>query len=136
LRTVVDASVAIKWILPEAGSDAAAALQGDELLAPAWWLAEAANALWKRAARGVITAAEAARLLSKLRNAPVAAIPVEPDVDAALALAIELRHPIYDCIYLALAIREKAVLVTADSRFFRAAGHSSRYREFIRFLDH
>ena len=41
--------------------------------------------------------------------------------DAAMALAIRLKHPIYDCFYLALAERERCALVTADARLIAAA---------------
>lgn len=39
----------------------------------------------------------------------------------ALALACHLDHPVYDCLYLALARREAAVLLTADQRLQRLA---------------
>jgi predicted nucleic acid-binding protein len=43
--------------------------------------------------------------------------------DRALAIAIELRHPVYDCFYLALAERNTSPLVTADERLIhRCAG--------------
>ena len=48
MRVVVDASVALKWVFDEPESEAAVALRDEELVAPALWLAEAANALWRR----------------------------------------------------------------------------------------
>ena len=39
----------------------------------------------------------------------------------AMALAIDGRHPIYDCFYLALARRENAALITADEAMIAAA---------------
>jgi predicted nucleic acid-binding protein len=39
----------------------------------------------------------------------------------ALELAVDLRHPIYDCLYLALAERERAPIVSADARLISAA---------------
>jgi predicted nucleic acid-binding protein len=39
-----------------------------------------------------------------------------------MALAIRLKHPIYDCFYLALAERERCALVTADARLIAAKG--------------
>jgi predicted nucleic acid-binding protein len=42
---IVDASVAVKWVVYEDGSTEALDLLGRELAAPAIWLAEAANAL-------------------------------------------------------------------------------------------
>jgi predicted nucleic acid-binding protein len=118
---VVDASVAVKWVVREPDSDAAAALRGEQLIAPALWLAEAANVLWRRARIGDITAEEARSRLSELVNAPVASLPMEPYLDHALQLATELGHPIYDCIYLALALRQDTYVVTADGRFAAAA---------------
>ncbi len=38
-----------------------------------------------------------------------------------LALACHLDHPLYDCLYLALARREAATLLTADQRLQRLA---------------
>jgi predicted nucleic acid-binding protein len=118
---VVDASVALKWVLDEPASEAAVALREHELIAPAWWLAEAANALWRHARIGEIDDDEAAAFLSELMNAPVASLPIEPHLEQALKLAIEIGHPVYDCIYLALALQHQTYVVTADRRFASAA---------------
>ena len=48
-------------------------------------------------------------------------VPSEALHTRALELAIDLRHPIYDCFYLALAEREAAALVTADTRLLAVA---------------
>jgi predicted nucleic acid-binding protein len=121
VRIVIDASVAVKWVLDESGSEAAVALRDQELIAPALWLAEAANALWRRVRTGEITAVEANARLSELRRAPVASLSMEPYLDPALELAVEMGHAVYDCIYLALALRHRTHVVTADRRFVSAA---------------
>ena len=41
------------------------------------------------------------------------------DFSGALAIAIELRHPVYQCFYLALAERNTSPLVTADEQLIR-----------------
>ena len=120
MRIVIDASVAVKWVLDEPESQAAVALGDQELIAPALWLAEAANALWRRAQIGEITNDQAGAFLSELRKAPVASLPIEPHLKAAMKLAIEIGHPIYDCIYLALALHHRTHVVTADRRFASA----------------
>jgi predicted nucleic acid-binding protein len=126
---VVDASVALKWVLDEPESEAAAALQADELLAPDLWLAEAANALWRYSRTGQITIEEANERLTELKNAPVASVPIGPHLSAALGLAVEIGHPVYDCLYLALAIACDTHVVTADRRFVAAAtGLTGRVR--------
>jgi predicted nucleic acid-binding protein len=121
VRIVIDASVAVKWVLDEPGSDAAVALRDQELIAPAFWLAEAANALWRRARIGEISNGEAATLFSELLNAPVASVGMEPHLEVALKLATEIGHPVYDCIYLALALDHRTHVVTGDRRFVAAA---------------
>ncbi len=122
MTIVIDASVAVKWVLREANSDKADALLDDhDLMAPGFWLAESGNALWRRARLGEITAEEAAERLSELLNAPVASIAIELHIGPALQLATELGHPIYDCIYLALALHHDTYVVTADRRFVAAA---------------
>ena len=69
---VVDASVAVKWVLDEPDSAAAVALRDEELIAPVLWLAEASNVLWRRVRISEVTADEARGLLSELMDAPVA----------------------------------------------------------------
>jgi predicted nucleic acid-binding protein len=117
MRLVVDASVALKWVLSQPGTEVALALRTEELVAPALWLAEASNALWRGVRLGELTLGEAAEFLDELIKAPVASLPIEPHLQAALALAVELQHPIYDCLYLALALRQDCHVVTADRRF-------------------
>jgi predicted nucleic acid-binding protein len=118
---VVDASVALKWVLDEPGSDAAAALCDRELIAPALWLVEATNALWRSAGFGQITIGEARERLAELLVAPVATLPVEPYIEEALDLAAAIGHSVYDCLYLALALRHNTHVVTADRRFAAAS---------------
>jgi predicted nucleic acid-binding protein len=121
VRIVVDASVAVKWVLNETGSEAAFALHNDELIAPALLLAEAGNALWRRARIGEITSDEANLRMAELLNAPVALLAIEPYIEPALKLATGIGHPIYDCVYLALALHQQTHVVTADRRFAAAA---------------
>jgi predicted nucleic acid-binding protein len=124
VRIVVDASVALKWVVSETGSDSADALLDQDLIAPVLWLVEAANALWRRARIGDITVEQAIMRLSDLRKAPVTSLAMEPHLDRALNLATEIGHPIYDCLYLALALRHDTHVVTADRRFASAANVS------------
>ena len=121
MRIVIDASVAVKWVLDEPGSEAAAALRDRELIAPTLWLAEAANTLWRHARLGEISNDQAVVRFSELQNAPVGSVAIEPHLGAALKLATEIGHPVYDCIYLALAVHHGTQVVTADRLFFVAA---------------
>jgi len=131
---IVDASVAVKWLVEEPGSEAAAALRGEELHAPDWILVECANVLWAKARRREITREEADRGLALLREAPWTLAPAGELLVKALALAHELAHPVYDCLYLALAFDRDAPLVTADARFVTAVRGSGLYGAPIRAL--
>jgi predicted nucleic acid-binding protein len=112
----------VKWVLSESDSEAAVALRSENLIAPVLWLAEAANVLWRRARAGEITPEQAGTRLSELQNAPVASVPIEPHLERAFALAMEIGHPVYDCLYLALALRHDTHVISADRRFTAAAG--------------
>jgi predicted nucleic acid-binding protein len=134
VSVVVDASVALKWVLDEPGSEAAEALLDEELIAPSLWLLEAANALWRRAQRGEISHGEAKERLVELFNAPVATSTIEEDLLSAADLANGLAHPVYDCLYLAVAIRENTYVVTADARFYAVVEKSPRLKGAVRLL--
>jgi predicted nucleic acid-binding protein len=120
VKIVVDASVALKWVFDEPGSDAAFALRDEELIAPVLWLAEAANAIWRRVRIHDITSDEANQRLFELINAPVASLRIEALLASALKLANDIGHPVYDCVYLALALDQDTHVVTADQRFAAA----------------
>lgn len=131
MSIVIDASVTLKWILDEPGTEAALALFGDELIAPELWLAEAANALWRHVRLGEASIVEALARIDELANAPVASVSMGPYMRRALQMAMEMRHPVYDCLYLALAEDRRTYVVTDDRRFFTAgsaAGFADRMR--------
>lgn len=118
---VVDASVAVKWLVTEAFSEQAARLLDEELtlIAPELLFAEASNALWVMCRRGVITKDDLAEGIGVLRTAPVAVpAPMSQLAASAARLALDLDHPTYDCFYLALALQEQLPVVTADRRFY------------------
>lgn len=121
--TVVDASVAIKWIRLEAGSDWARGvlLAGLPLLVPPLFRVECANVLWRVKRRGEPGAPDPADALDRLLALPIEHMPgAAAATQAALALAQRLDHPVYDCLYLALALDRGAALATADIRFAAA----------------
>jgi predicted nucleic acid-binding protein len=118
---VIDASIAVKWVLDEPRTPAALALRSEQLIAPALWLAEAANALWRHVRIGELTGDQALARMSELGKAPIASMPIEPHVARALELAVDGGHPVYDCVYLALALHQNTHVVTDDRRFAAAA---------------
>ncbi len=134
MSVVIDASVALKWVLDEPGREDALRLLDEELIAPSLWLLEAANALWRRTQRGELTPEQARERLAALNTAPVATLPLEDDLLEAARLAEQLRHPVYDCLYLALALREKTYVVTADRRFCDVAVQAPTLSGAVRLL--
>ena len=123
---VVDASVALKWVLDETDSALAVRLLDGRLLyAPALIDAESANALWAVSRRGTLTAEKASVALAALLAAPVTRFDLTPDLVAgAFRFATDLRHPVYDCLYLATALALGIPVMTADRRFRAAAAQS------------
>ena len=116
---VIDASIAIKWVVEEDGTDLALALrQKARLMAPDLIVAECANILWKKAQRKKLNdeALIAARLL---QSAEIELVPSRALMESATRLAIELDHPAYDCLYLALAVENGCRFVTADERLVK-----------------
>lgn len=123
MSLVVDASVAVKWVLPESGSDRAVLLRTSDtdIIAPSLVIAELGNAIWKSAMRGDMSGTDAQTALKSAVAHYHRLPPVEDLMTVALSFATDLRHPIYDCFYLALAEREAATLITADERMLATA---------------
>lgn len=123
---VVDASVAVKWLLKEEGHDEAVRILESyqeerlDLVAPYLLIPEVGNVLWKRVRRDDLTGQQAARCFElMLLNSPI--LLDSPRVNqAALELAMVHGHTVYDCLYLAWALEERCDLLTADERFFHA----------------
>ncbi|MYB40852.1 MAG: type II toxin-antitoxin system VapC family toxin [Chloroflexi bacterium] len=124
---VVDASVAVKWVIPEEGSDRARALldaaaRGEaRLLAPDVYVAEVANVLWKRShlVRDLRDDEAREALDNTLATLPTL-VPSAALASQALELALAFGRSLYDCLYVALALRAGCPLVTADRRLVRA----------------
>lgn len=127
---VVDASVAAKWVLDEPGSEAATALldSSDPLCAPDLLRIEGAGAISRRLRTGRLDPEEAReRIESWLELVGRGVLELVPSgalIQAAADLSVELRHPLVDCLYVALAIQRSADLVTADAVLARRAAPS------------
>ena len=134
MKWVVDASVAAKWLAPEPDSPLAETLLDDELVVPDLLFAEVGNILWKKQLRGEMDATAAQVGARWLLQVPLQVQDSASLLAEALALALRLQHPAYDCFYLALAQRIDVPLITADQRLHRrchdvdAAGLGRRVR--------
>ncbi|PZA13987.1 VapC toxin family PIN domain ribonuclease [Rhodopseudomonas palustris] len=116
---VVDASVAVKWLVLEEMSDAAKdlSLATKTLVAPRLIMTEVANVLARKTIHGLMEREEAASQFRSLPHYFVELIEIDELIEPALLDACTLRHPVYDLIYLETARRLDAQVVTADRRF-------------------
>ena len=127
-HVVVDASLAVKWLVREEHTDKALAILSawhDEdvtLTAPYLLPFEVTNALHRIVLRGHLTVGDAARMISQLLSSRLELHQTAELHARALELATELQQgAVYDAHYLALAEDFGCELWTADQRFHRAA---------------
>jgi len=118
---VIDASVAIKWVIDETGTTEALSLRRHRLLAPDLLIAECANILWKKVRRKELSEDEALLAARLLARADIEFAPMRGLLEPATRLAVMLDHPAYDCAYLALAEARGCDFVTADAALWRKA---------------
>lgn len=123
MKLVVDASVAVKWFVEEDGSAAAARLLEsplrksgwNELIAPEFLLLEVVAVIGRRARARAVDPDYPAQVLQALRKLKLSLTPDSELLDHATQLSVTLRHPLYDCLYLALSRRFSARLATFDA---------------------
>ncbi|MFY8149435.1 MAG: type II toxin-antitoxin system VapC family toxin [Prochlorococcaceae cyanobacterium] len=123
LACVLDASAAVRLILGDPAASAVAEQLRDAALviAPELMLSEVANTLWKLHRAHQLADLDPQKLLADAHDLVDR---VEPDRHLqaeALALACHHDHPVYDCLYLALARREAATLISMDRRLQQLA---------------
>ena len=118
LACVIDASAAVRLILADpAAADLAERVGGAALvLAPELMLTELANTLWTLQRADRLNDLDPQELLAEARELVDRLEPDRHLQAEALALACHLNHPVYDCLYLALARREAASLISSDRR--------------------
>jgi predicted nucleic acid-binding protein len=121
---VIDASVALKWFIPESDSGMADDLirAEAELIAPDIIWIEMANAVWKNTRLGSLEAEIWDDVAAKLPGLLTIHGAEGQLLHSAVKLAVTLEHPVYNCLYLALAIQVGARIVTVDKRFLNVFG--------------
>ena len=135
---VVDASVAIKWLVEEPYSDEARSLLRDtvagngDLSVPPLLPSEVTTAIFQQQRRGRITAAEGNAALAGLFTIPLQVMAPDTLYLDALELARRFDLPAtYDSQYLALARALDAEFWTADARLLRALPSSFKRAHWI-----
>jgi predicted nucleic acid-binding protein len=122
MKYVLDASVAICWVIPRPLTPKAVRLRDEyrrqihELLAPGVYIDEVAGALTKAERQKDIAVGQAAPLFAKVMNSPPVLIAHAPLIARAIDISSRTRSGYYDCLYVALAEQEGCQLITADQR--------------------
>jgi len=114
---IIDANVAAGLILALPWSEEAREeiRNHAERIAPSIFVAELANALWQNVRAGNIAVETAVASLNEML--PVIELSADSAlVEPALRLAASENHPLYDCLYLALAKERRQILITADMK--------------------
>lgn len=116
----LDASVVLKLLLAEPdASEADAVLRSDDrLMAPDLLRVEVASAISRRVRDQRVSEESGRAAYSKwhslLDQGALHLIPTDPIIDRAFEIAMEARHPVPDCVYIAAAESVGATIVTAD----------------------
>lgn len=132
MTLIIDASVALKWVYLEAGAAEALALldRENERVAPDWMIAEVASGLANKIRYEGASLEQAQAALRSLPEFIDRVVPSHALLRRAMELAAELKHALYDCLYLASALDEGGRVVTADHAFV-AAAHRAGYAEHV-----
>jgi len=123
VRIVVDASVIIKWFVPEPLHEEALTLldHDDDLCAPDLLVTEVANIVWKKVLKGELRTHQGRRILDSVTRAPIEFFPAGLIINRALEIAMDIKHPVYDALYLALGAELGCTLISDDRKLCRIA---------------
>ena len=135
MSLVVDASVAVKWLLPEAYSDECLALldRNERIVVPDFIVAQVGMGLAKRVRTGDLKPAWTERAMATFLRLPLVRVSAADLAVEAVGLAAYGKRHFYDAFYLALAVREGVPLVTADWRWYAALSNGP-LKEYVRFV--
>ena len=135
MTRIVDASVACKWFFEEplSAEARALALAHPVLVAPDLIIAECANVAWRRVRDGLVPTEQAEASLNALPDWFEELTPAAELHRNAFRIARALDHPVYDCLYIALAARAAAPVITADKALLRRV-RGTAWRELVQLL--
>ncbi len=130
---VIDASVAVKWFIPERHSIEAIRLLkgGQRFFAPDIIRPEVGNILWKLYGRRLLTSDEAFQIISDFLLLPIAICSSDILIASAFEIAVASGRTVYDSLYLALAVEKNTVMITDDHRLANAL-KSTYFARFVR----
>ena len=131
---VVDASLVVKWFVPEVQSEAARRWLGaaHDYVAPDLLFSECGNVVWKKVRRQELNPDRGRQLVVDLAQVGVETVATRSLLPDALALALATGITVYDAMYLTLAVRLETEVVTADDRFARRVAEHSALAPHVR----
>lgn len=122
MNLVIDASVAVKWYVPEIYEEESGKVLscGKSLHAPELILPEFCNIIWKKVRTGSLSSESGRRIVSAFSRVNVRIHPHQKLLQAAFTGATLTNQTVYDWSYLALAISLSCEFITADEKFYNA----------------
>jgi predicted nucleic acid-binding protein len=126
---VLDASVAAKWMLPAKAEllrpeayrllDAYGAGNINLVVPDIFW-AECGNIVWKAVRQQRFGRDEAEIAILSMMNRSIPTVSSATLLPKAVSIAFDFGRSVYDCLYVALAVRSRIQLITADERLANA----------------
>lgn len=122
MKYVVDASVSVKWYVPEIyEQEAVSLLRGkNQFHVPELIFPEFGNIIWKKVRRGDITKAEGEKIITEFSKRKLVIHSHKKIIIPAYIGAESSGQTVYDWTYLALAVSLSCEMVTADEKFYKA----------------
>lgn len=135
---VVDASLVVKWFVPEINAEAARKWleASHDYVSPDLLFAEVGNVVWKKVGRKELSEAEARQLVKDLPRLAVETVATRSLLQDALAVALTAGITAYDAMYLTLAVRLETQVITGDQRVVEKVARHQPLAGHIRSLQH
>lgn len=135
MRYVVDASVAVKWYVPEIYErEATRLLKGrHQLHVPELILPEVGNIIWKKVRRGEIRKTDGESIVAAVARKRWKIHPHKRTLKSAFTGAEATEQTVYDWTYLALAISLSCEVVTADEKFYKALENTA-FKAYLKWI--
>ena len=138
MNYVIDASVAIKWFIPEIHWRQAVKLQSYSdavFYAPDFLQLECTSILSKKVRRNELKLDDANQIQELLLQMPMQFHPWQKLLIDAGQVAHQTYRSVYDCLYLVLSKQLEGKMVTADKKFYNALQHSNEWGQYLLWVE-
>ena len=141
MNLVIDASVLIKFFLPEVLSGQAEKIltqveQGEiKLRAPDLIYPETGNILWKKHRRKELSRSEVEDISGSIESLPISIETSKPLMSLAIELGMAYGITVYDSMYMVVAKISESALITADRKLVEQISKTDD-RKYVTWLGH